>query len=110
MGDAKTVKTICESFNKRSADTKSNLIKAYANNNIPDLRRHAHSLKGASGYICSDLLKNSALKLQLACDAVNNGETTDLSEVEDLLQQLYEQLALVMAAVDEHLKSLAKPP
>ena len=63
------------------------------------MRRHAHSLKGACGYIHSEILKQTALDLQLACEEINNGETTDRTKVEQRLGKVKEQLGQVIEAM-----------
>ena len=103
MGDAKVVTKICESFLKNSVLTKGNLAKSLDSGNIVDLRRHAHSLKGACGYVCSERLKASALKLQLACEVINDGKSTDTSELQELLLLVYDELTKLSAAIKAHL-------
>ena len=107
VGDKNTVKKICESFLKRSVDSKNNIIKSSESKNYVDLRRHAHSLKGACGYVCSDQLKNSSLTLQLACDAVNKGEG-DVAAIETAMDTVLKELDIVLLLIAEHIE--APPP
>ena len=103
MGDKNTVRKICDSFLKRSADTKARLIKAMEAKAFQDLRRHAHSLKGACGYICSEQLRGTALQLQLACDEINEGRSTDMADVEEGSRRVHAELDKVIAAINEYL-------
>ena len=56
VGSEETANKICQSFLSRAAETRANLQKAHAIDNMPTLRRHAHSLKGSCGSLCSDEL------------------------------------------------------
>ena len=105
VGDKNTVRKICDSFLKRSADTKERLIKAMEEKAMQDLRRHAHSLKGACGYICSEQLRGSALKLQLACDEINEGRSTDMANVEEGSRRVHDELDQVIAAINQYLEA-----
>ena len=110
VGDEKTALKICESFLKRSSDSKANLVKAFDANNYGDLRRHAHSLKGACGYVCSETLRNSALALQLACDALKAAEKLEdelVGTIGTNLQTVYSDLEKLTQLISEHVASKA---
>ena len=103
VGDEATLRKICQSFLTRSADTKANLAKSCDAGDFVSLRRHAHSLKGACGYVCSEQLKASSLKLQLACEEINEGKTRSAADIHAALLVVYEELELVAAAIQAHL-------
>ena len=70
-----------------------------------DCRRHAHSLKGACGYVASVKLKATALRMQLACEAVTAG-TGDAKEAQACFDDLQRELTQVVALIEDHLKTL----
>jgi len=111
LGDAATVKTICGSFVKRTADTLKKLEQMWETKDWKELRRHAHSLKGASSYIGSEMLRGDALALQEACEALMGDDTTateaeKIADVEQKLNVVRELLPRVNAAIvaDQGLK------
>ena len=106
VGDVATVKKICESFLKRADETKGKLGTSYESKDFVELRRHAHSLKGSCGYVCSEQLKASVLRLQLACDAINGGKADDADDPGECLQVVLTEFALVKTAIEEHLATL----
>ena len=106
MGEEGTAKKVCHAFLNRSASTTANLAKAYEDKNCIDLRRYAHSLKGACGYICSEGLKASALGLQLACEEVNDGRTIGMQRVEECYHKLTEELDIVIGAMRAHMATI----
>ena len=99
VGDEQTTMKICGSFINRSGDTKVALQSTWDEQNFIDLKRHAHSLKGACGYICSEQLRKSALSLQLACEEVNRGETKETLKISECLSTVQEELELVLSAM-----------
>jgi HPt (histidine-containing phosphotransfer) domain-containing protein len=111
VGDAATVKTICGSFVKRTADTLKKLEQMWETKDWKELRRHAHSLKGASSYIGSEMLRGDALALQEACEVLMGDDTTateaeKIADVEQKLNVVRELLPRVNAAIvaDQGLK------
>ena len=86
---------------------KANLHKSFELRNLRELRRHAHSLKGACGYICSEQLKNSALELQLVCDAINEGTSPmDEALIVKHLHQVTTEIDTVVTAINAHIAEL----
>ena len=103
VGTEETANRVCRSFLTRSTETRANLQQSHAMDNIHELRRYAHSLKGASGYICSEQLKATALALQLACDDINEGRASGRERVDSCFNQLMDELALITQGIRNHL-------
>ena len=70
---------------------------------MSELRRHAHSLKGACGYVCSQQLRDSALKLQLACDELQGGDANEqqLASIGAAFERVQFEMELVLSAISD---------
>ena len=88
----------------RSATTNAGMQQAYADADWVKLRRDAHSLKGACGYIASERLRGSALELQHAAEAVQ-ADASQVANVGEILQRVNGDMALVCATITAYLES-----
>ena len=79
LGSAEMVDKTLRSFLTRAPKTTTNLQTAYDAKDFAKMRRDAHSLKGACGYVASEHLRESSLSLQLAAEAATRGEVVDPS-------------------------------
>ena len=72
------------------------------------MRRHAHSLKGACGYISSEKLKASALALQLACEAMSKSDSpsSDTTELSAAFETVLVGIDEVNEEIEKHLASV----
>ena len=96
------MKRILTSFATRSDATLQQLRGAFEASDWTKLRREAHSLKGACGYIASERLRASALALQFAAEESGEGKTSTPS-TEECLQRVEADVALVLAAISQQL-------
>ena len=62
VGGDDMVRTTLKSFEKRAPQTLQNLKEAFERGDYVKLRRDAHSLKGACGYVASEHLRESILQ------------------------------------------------
>ena len=77
LGSEEMVDKTLRSFLTRAPKTTTNLRNAYDAKDFAKLRRDAHSLKGACGYVASEHLRESSLSLQLAAEGAGRGEEID---------------------------------
>ena len=104
LGSWETVEHTLVSFLSRASKTQTSLQEAAKNKDYVRLRRDAHSLKGACGYLASERLLGSAFRLQLAAEAAMRGEEPDVA-VETCLESVQSDMALVCAAAEAALAS-----
>lgn len=100
LGSEDMVETTLKSFLMRAPKTTTNMRNAYDAKDFAKLRRDAHSLKGACGYVASDHLRDSALNLQLAAEAATRGEEVD-PPVEACMQEVLHRLDLLCVTIDK---------
>lgn len=98
FGGEQMMGTILKSFLTRADGTMKKLHAAMAAGDITTLRREAHSLKGACGYIASDRLMGSAKALQFACDALLAGDAPD-APLENCFQSAITDFGFVCEAI-----------
>lgn len=98
FGGEQMMGTILKSFLTRADPTIKKLHTAMAAGDITTLRREAHSLKGACGYIASDRLLGSAKALQFACDALLAGNTPE-TPLESCFQSAITDFGFVCEAI-----------
>ena len=77
VGSDEMVLMTLRSFLTRAPKTTTNLRAAFEAKDFVKMRRDAHSLKGACGYVASEPLRESSLTLQLAAEAATRGEVVD---------------------------------
>jgi HPt (histidine-containing phosphotransfer) domain-containing protein len=94
VGSDDMVEKTLKSFLMRAPKTTTNMRNAYDAKDFAKLRRDAHSLKGACGYVASDHLRDSALNLQLAAEAATRGEEVD-PPVEACMRRVLSDLDLL---------------
>ena len=100
MGSEAMVTRILNSFVTRADATMTKLRTAFANDDITTLRREAHSLKGACGYIASDRLMASAKALQFGCDAIMKGESAE-APLGEMLASVEADMGWVLGAIQD---------
>ena len=100
FGSDSAMQNTLKSFLSRVPKTSKSLQEAGKSRNFVKLRRDANSLKGACGYVASDQLQASALRLELAADAAERGEEND-TLVETCLQDVLQLLAALCTTIEK---------
>ena len=96
------VQNTLKSFLDRSAKTISSLRSAAEGKDYVKLRRDAHSLKGACGYVKSDHVHASAYRLQLAAESAQKEEESQ-PPLDVCLSHLLTDLGCLCAAIEKAL-------
>ena len=97
------VQQTLKSFLTRAPKTLTNLREAHEARDYVKLRRDAHSLKGACGYVASEHLRASAYSLQLAAEGAGRGEEID-PPIGAHVQQVIADLTLLCEEITKTLK------
>ena len=96
------------SFLTRAPKTMTNLQTAYDAKDFAKMRRDAHSLKGACGYVASEHLRESSLSLQLAAEAATRGEVVD-PPLELCMQEVLQRLDLLCVTIEKVIAAGSEP-
>ena len=94
-----------KSFLTRAPKTTTNMRSAYDAKDYAKLRRDAHSLKGACGYVASDHLRDLSLSLQLAAEAAMRDDAVD-PPLETCLRQVLQDLNLLCLQIGKVIASM----
>jgi len=94
-GDEDLAKTVIEVFVEDAARQISALEEARKNEDVPEVRRLAHTLKGASGNSGAGAIQNVAFDIETAAQAGRLDEAASLIE---RLHEEYDELKRVLAA------------
>ncbi|MGM0501953.1 MAG: response regulator, partial [Bacillota bacterium] len=87
-------RNILINFYDEYKDVEQEIKKLYKNNNLEELKKIVHSLKGVAGNIGAAQLHQSLINLDLALQEGNN--------LEELLKQFYQELEKVMTQLKQH--------
>ena len=93
-------------FNGRARSTIDGLRRAVEEGDWTTLKRDAHSLKGASGYVAATALKEASIALERSAEEALQGPPYGTLPAE-ALAHVEEEMALVLAAIGE---ATGEPP
>ncbi len=96
-GDRELRENILAIFVEQAAKDLELLRSAVASSDLEDVRRGAHSLKGASANVCASKLSESAASLEIAS---REGRTENLSELLSAVENEYRSVAAYLAGVE----------
>ena len=98
MGSRETMLRILRSFTERSEKTLANLRDSRQAEDWTRLRRDAHSLKGASGYIACDRMHATAFALQVAAEAMSADKVPE-TPIDTMMERVEADISSVLQAI-----------